>query len=565
MAQQAARLDELDGFTARQIELISLLAEGKSNKEIANELHIAYGTVKQHLVVLFRKLAVTSRSKAALVAQQLLREQGRNTKQPTAATVAADYKWRMLSAVAVTLPEPSIPSDSFVVSSSPASKIEHKQWLKTLHRFLSEHVEVLDGQLMVTTDHAFLACFGFPKAHTDDTDRALTIALAVRDFVRRHAAAYGPLKHMGIGVSNQTELVLSTEAALYGMDVFRHAVLLAQQSEKLGFSLMSRLSHRLSHMGLPTGQLRQGKSRADKNLGDLRDLSDALVILDHVDAVPEEQIGWGGLPFMTSVAQGVENGIAQWVSVSSWPVSSTASLMTAMLRHPALARFQCVHLRLPARKTRDVLLNRLMGQLGLLLTHPLKGHDRDATAGERLALQIKTLCAAGPLCLVVHGQQGFSTLRNALTDKGVEAIVSQPLLVIAEGVPTNQPEAVVQTLGPRATGLPFARSYVLPVPDASEFVSRLSMQAGALLDTLTPLARSILVDAAHQPAYDISQILKTLNEPVYVIQEALQELHASGLVVPSANESVAFRDPVLAEAICQMDVRLPDSHDPMDA
>ena len=48
------------------------MAEGKSNKEIADSLNIGYGTVKQHLFVIFRKLNVTNRAKAVIAAHQLM-------------------------------------------------------------------------------------------------------------------------------------------------------------------------------------------------------------------------------------------------------------------------------------------------------------------------------------------------------------------------------------------------------------------------------------------------------------------------------------------------------------
>ncbi|MEI6986045.1 MAG: LuxR C-terminal-related transcriptional regulator [Rhodospirillaceae bacterium] len=58
--------DELaaQGLTPRQLEILSLLTAGKANKEIANQLGIGLGTVKQHVVALFRKLSVTNRAMA---------------------------------------------------------------------------------------------------------------------------------------------------------------------------------------------------------------------------------------------------------------------------------------------------------------------------------------------------------------------------------------------------------------------------------------------------------------------------------------------------------------------
>ena len=54
--------------TPRELSTLRLLAEGKSNKEIASTLGISERTVKTHLGHLFEKLGVTSRTEAVKVA-----------------------------------------------------------------------------------------------------------------------------------------------------------------------------------------------------------------------------------------------------------------------------------------------------------------------------------------------------------------------------------------------------------------------------------------------------------------------------------------------------------------
>ncbi|MDD4876378.1 MAG: response regulator transcription factor [Dehalococcoidales bacterium] len=53
---------------SRELEIIRLTAEGLSNKKIANELYISERTVQTHLVNIFRKLGVNSRTQAVLYA-----------------------------------------------------------------------------------------------------------------------------------------------------------------------------------------------------------------------------------------------------------------------------------------------------------------------------------------------------------------------------------------------------------------------------------------------------------------------------------------------------------------
>ncbi|WP_236246649.1 response regulator transcription factor [Streptomyces sp. CC210A] len=61
----------LDELTAREREVLALLAEGLSNGEIAQRLYIGTTTVKDHVSTLLGKLGVTNRVQAAVRAHQL--------------------------------------------------------------------------------------------------------------------------------------------------------------------------------------------------------------------------------------------------------------------------------------------------------------------------------------------------------------------------------------------------------------------------------------------------------------------------------------------------------------
>ncbi len=55
-------------LTERETEVLQLLADGRSNKEIARQLQIAETTVKSHVKSIMQKLDVASRTQAALYA-----------------------------------------------------------------------------------------------------------------------------------------------------------------------------------------------------------------------------------------------------------------------------------------------------------------------------------------------------------------------------------------------------------------------------------------------------------------------------------------------------------------
>jgi len=60
-------LDDLDPLSERERVVLSLVALGLSNKEIADSLHLARGTVKTHVSAILRKLGVRNRTEAALI------------------------------------------------------------------------------------------------------------------------------------------------------------------------------------------------------------------------------------------------------------------------------------------------------------------------------------------------------------------------------------------------------------------------------------------------------------------------------------------------------------------
>ncbi|MBN1937837.1 MAG: response regulator transcription factor [Anaerolineae bacterium] len=74
-----ARFEEIDAFwegaeemfmplSSREMEILQLIARGKSNKAIALELGISHQTVKNHMTSILRKLAVNDRTQAAIYA-----------------------------------------------------------------------------------------------------------------------------------------------------------------------------------------------------------------------------------------------------------------------------------------------------------------------------------------------------------------------------------------------------------------------------------------------------------------------------------------------------------------
>ena len=62
---------KIDALTAKEKEVLSYVAKGASNQEIADKLCVRDVTVKTHLNSIFKKLKVTNRTQAVLLAMQI--------------------------------------------------------------------------------------------------------------------------------------------------------------------------------------------------------------------------------------------------------------------------------------------------------------------------------------------------------------------------------------------------------------------------------------------------------------------------------------------------------------
>ena len=61
----------MESLTERELAVLRLLIDGRSNREIAQELVVASGTVKRHVSNILRKLRVASRLAAVARAHDL--------------------------------------------------------------------------------------------------------------------------------------------------------------------------------------------------------------------------------------------------------------------------------------------------------------------------------------------------------------------------------------------------------------------------------------------------------------------------------------------------------------
>jgi DNA-binding CsgD family transcriptional regulator len=58
------------GLTPRELEILSLVAQGRSNSEIARETYLGMNTIKSHVRNAYAKIGATNRSQATAWAIQ---------------------------------------------------------------------------------------------------------------------------------------------------------------------------------------------------------------------------------------------------------------------------------------------------------------------------------------------------------------------------------------------------------------------------------------------------------------------------------------------------------------
>jgi DNA-binding NarL/FixJ family response regulator len=69
--QEKQEPEALPGLTDREREILALIGEGLTNRQIGRRLYLAEKTVKNHISRLLAKLGVERRVQAAVIASQL--------------------------------------------------------------------------------------------------------------------------------------------------------------------------------------------------------------------------------------------------------------------------------------------------------------------------------------------------------------------------------------------------------------------------------------------------------------------------------------------------------------
>ena len=163
---------EIPDLSERQAEILHLLMLGKPNKEIANELGIGLGTVKQHIVALFKKLNVTSRAMAISKGFAL---DGRKAANAKAAMAEVEGQMEMRPAAVLSMS---------VATSERGAAAAADAW-NHLRRAAADATANLDAALIGRTGSGVDIIVGLHHAYEDNAIKAARVAREVARTLRQ--------------------------------------------------------------------------------------------------------------------------------------------------------------------------------------------------------------------------------------------------------------------------------------------------------------------------------------------------------------------------------------------
>lgn len=503
-------------LSERQRQILELLAQGRSNKEIAFALGITEGTVKQHLFTLYRKLGTTSRTKAVLAAAEHLRP-AISAAAPAAPRVPADeapasaqFVWRLVTCVMIHPQRAAEPTAT--------ARVRFEQQMNALQARTRLLADGLDGQMAIIPGGGLLVCFGLPHTHLDDPARALWLADHLHRWLRDN-----PYLQAGIGVASATEVVTDNAQTLHrgeSIDMARALAARAQPLQVLVNEITCRLAGPVARYSAPRTDAAPGFSHRQ------------LLVEEAVDV--QALAARTPLPFMPDLLANLARQRAMWVAVEGWPPQSGLRLQDAIAVALQAHRIRTLRLRLPTDSTPAHTERCLRIQLGLLATA-----DADAPTDLDLLSSLRLLARQGPLALICHGLDTRAALIRLWSAAALEELRQCPLIVVTSMLGTQHDSHIAaRLLGPHPGSgdtLPPGKTYRLTMPAPALAPLGLHADLATLLDTLRPAARALIRRLVAQESVDAAQ------DP-----ELTQELLTTGLFEQRAERLVCRNDAVRA-------------------
>lgn len=518
-------------ITERQKEILSLLALGKSNKEISHALKIKEGTVKQHLFTLFRKLGVTSRHKAALVAADLLRQKEDSQNQDSMGAsylkeLPKEYAWRLVTVVAIRFDGENNTADS-------SQRSEHER-ISVMFKRAQALAAILQGAINFIPDREIIATFGAPRPHLDDASRALIFARLLCRFIQDRLNF-----SCNIGIATTTTLVSFDDEALYRSDAYnlaRDLSVFAMPGQILATDLTCKMAGSLF-------TYRKYESQTERTGFIIKEVA-WQETASSGQSSPRIQ-----LPFFNELIAKAHTRKTQWVRIKGWPPSVCIQLLDIFSQHGKNRNLRVGNIRMPTGLSPISTIKNLHHQLYLF------GLIRASEAGEKALSDIdgdghRFIDALVKACqgdairlLLLYGTNSRDKFLNLTKNVDLTALSNLPLIIVTTGeIAQASPELVVELLENHPTPTGTHLSYHLKLPESLFVPDGLARDLATLLEMLTPQARQAIYRYTNERLAAIS-VGSNANGI-----EIGKELLVSGLFRLD-NGQIVCRDPATQKAL----------------
>jgi len=130
-----------------------------------------------------------------------------------------------------------------------------------------------------------------------------------------------------VGLASNTEIVAEKATELFGAESFRKAAILARHAKALKMPLSDLLSKKIAPM---SGAWMEIKAKEGNKKVVVKDVGPILIVGPNANLMQDVSSRWNGFPFLSNVYEGNESGVAQWISVESWPPAAATFLIDAI-------------------------------------------------------------------------------------------------------------------------------------------------------------------------------------------------------------------------------------------
>jgi hypothetical protein len=158
---------------------------------------------------------------------------------------------------------------------------------------------------------------------------------------------------------------------------------------------------------------------------------------------------------------------------------------------------------------------------------------------------------------LIYGPKGIDRFVSIIGAAGIESLLTKRVLILGSNMAAAGPaRTALRLLGPRPKVGLLSRVFALQQPDDPEISDRLRLDLQELLDSLSEPARMLAVGAATNIRRSLLSLAKSMKLSDHKLKDVLNELTASGLVVPTENGGFQFRDVMTARAIATINVTM---------